>query len=75
MSSAGQPTIRLAAYPLWEYRTIKFHAGGFMGKDIDVNDINTYLNEAGEEGWEVVSALPLQNGIEILVIMKRLRQG
>jgi hypothetical protein len=73
MSSAGKPTTRLTPYTLWDYRTIKFRSGGLNGSDVDVDFITAHLNDAGNDGWEVVSAIPIRNGAEVLVILKRPR--
>ena len=63
----------------WEYRTVKFPAsGGFLGGRIDTAAFNARLNELGEQGWELMSALATNQGYgwsrEILAILKRERR-
>lgn len=35
---------------------------GFFGPTFDVDTIGTNLNDAGEEGWELVSIVDVNNG-------------
>lgn len=76
MSSEGQPTIRLASEnDRWEYRVISMDVDGFFGPNIDVNQLGNYLNDVGEEGWELVNITTVQRGqgytVELLGILKR----
>lgn len=74
MSSEGQLTTRLdSPYPQWSYRVVTFKAGGFLGGEFDTNSIGIYLNEAGEDGWEVVSIVDTSRGqaLSILAVLKR----
>ena len=60
----------------WEYKTEKFPAsGGFMGGKFDESALGARLNEAGERGWELVTAFVTHQGYgqsrEICAILKR----
>lgn len=52
----------------WEYRVQT--VGGFF-KGVPADELETLLNEWGEEGWEVVSTHILENANKINVIAKR----
>jgi hypothetical protein len=52
----------------WEYRVQT--VGGFF-KGVPADELETLLNEWGEEGWEVVSTHILENAHKINVIAKR----
>lgn len=39
----------------WEYATVQFHTGGFLGGKLDLDEFATELNMYGSEGWELVS--------------------
>lgn len=63
----------------WEYKTIKFQIGTFWGGvKVDENYLEMVLNEAGENGWELVSSVDTSQyqgqSNELVVIMKR-RKG
>ena len=50
----------------WQYRTILFeyHKDGLLGdKYIDDEEVERVLNEQGEEGWELVTVTPVQEGL------------
>jgi len=56
----------------WLYRTILFeyHKDGLLGdKYIDDEEMEKVLNEQGEQGWELVSVTPVQEGL--LAFFKR----
>lgn len=60
----------------WEYRTLKFKIGSFWGGvKVDENEFESKLNEAGEQGWELVSCVDTSEhqgqSKELIVIMKR----
>lgn len=40
----------------WEYRTLKIDATGFWGGKVDERELDRALNEAGNQGWELVTA-------------------
>ncbi|AKG35583.1 DUF4177 domain-containing protein [Paenibacillus durus] len=39
----------------WEYRTVKYKTGGFLGGKLDEEDFENLLNSYGNDGWELVS--------------------
>ncbi|NBC69563.1 DUF4177 domain-containing protein [Paenibacillus sacheonensis] len=39
----------------WEYKTIKFKIGGFLGGKLDPNEFEDMLNQYGVQGWELIS--------------------
>ena len=56
----------------WQYRTIvfEFQKDGLLGdRFIDDEDVENTLNEQGREGWELVSATTVQDGL--LTLLKR----
>lgn len=60
----------------WEYRTEKFSAtGGFLGGKFNEDQLRSRLNEAGQEGWELVTAFVTHQGYgqsrEICAVLKR----
>ncbi len=57
MSSAGSPTVRLTwPFERWEYRVFRATSDGMNGMNIAV--LEQYLNDAGQDGWELVSLSP-----------------
>ena len=40
----------------WEYKTIKIATSGFAGGKLDENAFTAYMNDLGDQGWELVSA-------------------
>ena len=52
----------------WEYRVMSFGGGLRSPKD---EELEADLNLWGEEGWEVVGALPRENSNKVTVIAKR----
>ena len=80
MSSAGMPTTRLEGpFIRWEYKVAAINVSGFFGPDVDVDDIGQYLNERGEEGWELVTVVDVNRGNGatslLMAIMKRQVRG
>jgi hypothetical protein len=53
----------------WEYRV---QTVGTFWSGVKADELQTLLNEWGEEGWEVVSTHILENTNKINVIAKRL---
>ncbi len=54
MSSAGMPTVRLAQPSTrWEYRVAQINVTGLFGPSVDVDQLGAYLNQAGNDGWEL----------------------
>lgn len=39
----------------WEYKTVKLRLRGFLGGQIDKDELDGILNQAGREGWELVT--------------------
>jgi hypothetical protein len=63
----------------WEYKTFKFKIGSFWGGvKVKENEFEMLLNEAGEQGWELVSCLDTSEhqgqSKELIVIMKRTKE-
>jgi esterase/lipase len=76
MSSEGLPTTRLSdERERWEYRVMLMAVGGFLGPNVDVDQLGQYLNQAGEDGWELMSVVPITRGrgetSELMGVFKR----
>lgn len=60
---------------LWEYRTIKFKTGGFLGGKLDPEEFEIELNQHGNEGWELVSCFDTSKyqgeSRDIIAVFKR----
>ena len=41
----------------WDYKTVKLRLKGFLGGKIDLPELNSALEEAGSQGWELVSVM------------------
>ena len=57
----------------WQYRTIvfEFQKDGLLGdRFVDDEEVEKTLNEQGRDGWELVSATMIQDGL--LTLLKRL---
>jgi len=39
----------------WEHKTIKLEAKGFMSEKLDLTDFDSFLNDLGNDEWELVS--------------------
>jgi hypothetical protein len=59
----------------WEYKTIKYKTGGFMGGKVDENEFQDILNQHGFEGWELVSCFDTSTGQgqsrDVIAVFKR----
>jgi hypothetical protein len=59
----------------WEYRTIKYKTGGFLGGKVNEGEFEESLNGFGEEGWELVSCFDTSvyqgQSRDIIVVFKR----
>ncbi|HEU4326655.1 MAG TPA: DUF4177 domain-containing protein [Roseiflexaceae bacterium] len=78
MSSEGTPTTRLGGpEQRWDYRVMLMSIEGLLGQNIDLDALRNYLDEAGDQGWELISVLPISRHdgrtSELLGIMKRPR--
>jgi hypothetical protein len=60
----------------WEYQTVTLGIAGIWGVKFDANETQNFTNELGAEGWELVSAFPINEGAgyskEVVFIFKRL---
>ena len=59
----------------WQYITDAIYAGGFFLRTVDRGELESRIKERDEQGWELVSALPI-NGYygatrEALMIFRR----
>ena len=41
----------------WEYQTITFPSGGFLGGKLESDEFDAELNRLGRQGWELVSVM------------------
>lgn len=60
----------------WEYKTVKLSANhGFLGGKVDIQELNSQLNELGSLGWELVNTITTNMGYgtsrDIISIFKR----
>jgi len=59
----------------WEYKTLKIKASTFVGPKLDERQLDSELNNLGEQGWELVSTMDTNkhNGItdHIVCVFKR----
>ena len=62
---------------IWEYKTIKLAATGFWGGNVDADKLNQMMNEFGQQGWELTTAVDVSeirgNTKDVIVIFKRPR--
>ena len=54
----------------WEY-SVKLETDGALTDMLNQCNLENNLNNAGREGWDLVSAIPA--GSDLLIIMKRLK--
>jgi len=61
----------------WEYKTIKFKTGGFLGGKVDPEEFENELNQYGIDGWELTSCFDtsMSQGAsrDIIIVFKRKR--
>ncbi|HKM17704.1 MAG: DUF4177 domain-containing protein [Firmicutes bacterium] len=61
----------------WEYKTFQFETKGFAGGLLEIDTFTDTLNEAGRDGWEVVSCFVTNQGYGasrlVIVVLKRPR--
>jgi hypothetical protein len=59
----------------WEYKTIKFQTGGFLGGKLDTDEFESMLNKMGEQGWELISCFDTSLGHgasrDVIAVFKR----
>ena len=80
MSSAGLPTVRLNEPPVgWEYKVALVNVSGLFGPNVNVDQLGEYLNESGDDGWELVSMVDINRSggttTDLLLTLKRPRRG
>lgn len=39
----------------WEYKTIVFDTGGFLGGKVDSHELDRICNQMGQDGWELAA--------------------
>ncbi len=62
----------------WEYRTLKLDTTKYVfGSDLDATKLDQYMNQLGEEGWELVTAFDTNVGSgqtkDVVAVFKRQR--
>ncbi|GAB6928137.1 DUF4177 domain-containing protein [Paenibacillus sp. JCM 10914] len=59
----------------WEYKTLKYATGGFLGGKVNEHAFEELLNSYGIEGWELVSCFDTNSvqgqSREIIAVLKR----
>ncbi|WP_219836092.1 DUF4177 domain-containing protein [Paenibacillus sp. R14(2021)] len=59
----------------WEYKTLTYKTGGFLGGKLDPEEFEGLLNEYGTEGWELVSCFDTSKSQgqsrDVIAIFKR----
>jgi hypothetical protein len=60
---------------MWEYKTVKLAAKGFLGGKIKEYELEALLNDLGADGWELVSAFGTNKSYgqtrDVVAIFKR----
>lgn len=39
----------------WEYKTVVFDTGGFLGGKVNPHEVDEICNEMGQDAWELVT--------------------
>jgi hypothetical protein len=59
----------------WEYMSIALPAHGFLGGNIDPDELTARLDEAGAAGWELVNVFATAQGYgktrDVVAVFKR----
>jgi len=59
----------------WEYQTLKYKTGGFLGGKVKEDELDDMLNQRGYDGWELVSCFDTSvyqgQSKDIIMIFKR----
>lgn len=59
----------------WEYKTLKFKTGGFLGGKLDPDEFEAELNMYGSDGWELISCFDtnIEQGSsrDVIAVFKR----
>ena len=62
----------------WEYKTIKLAAKGFFGGKLDEAKLDSFMNQLGTEGWELVAGFDTNQSYgatrDVVVMFKRPKQ-
>jgi Domain of unknown function (DUF4177) len=59
----------------WEYKTVKVGKFGNLNPKFDEDEMNMFINNLGQEGWEFVSSYTvseLGTTLYVVLIFKRL---
>lgn len=60
---------------MWEYRVVKVAATGWSGGKLDENVFTAYMNDLGNEGWELVTAFDTNQAYgatrDVIAVFKR----
>lgn len=46
----------------WEYKSIIIDVAGWLGPDVDPEQLDRALDASGADGWELVSAFDINTG-------------
>jgi hypothetical protein len=64
---------------IWEYKTVKLGATGFLGGKVDESKLDAVMNDLGRNGWELAAAFDTNqaNGStrDVVAIFKRPKEG
>ncbi|ANA80345.1 hypothetical protein PVOR_03015 [Paenibacillus vortex V453] len=59
----------------WEYKTLKYKTGGFLGGKVNEEEFEDLLNSYGIDGWELISCFDTSvhqgQSRDIIAVMKR----
>ncbi|MGG3508677.1 DUF4177 domain-containing protein [Paenibacillus lautus] len=59
----------------WEYKTLKYKTGGFLGGKVNEEEFEDLLNRYGIDGWELISCFDTSvhqgQSRDIIAVMKR----
>lgn len=62
----------------WEYKTIKLGTTGFLGGKLDERELEQYMNQLGQQGWELTTAFDTNKAQgetrDVIVIFKQITQ-
>ena len=62
----------------WEYKTIKLKTKGFFETKFDEAELDSFMNQLGNDGWELVTGLDTNDMLgetrDVVVIFKRQKQ-
>ena len=61
----------------WQYKTIKLATSGFLGGKFDEQKLDSFMNELGQQGWELVTGFDTNKAYgetrDVVVVFKRPR--